>query len=169
MQPGRCRLRPPQPRQRIPATAPAQKAGPRISLPLQCAPLDAGLAELVDALDLGSSAARREGSSPLPRTIKQLHLATRWCTKPLRSGALLFQIFAPIRWCPLLGCQASIIAEAQDCFHFKELLDSESSPLPPQARLLVATERPGQINGRAVEMHVTGTQAAGHCACPPQV
>ena len=32
-------------------------------------PMDAGVAELVDAPDLGSGAARRGGSSPFTRTI----------------------------------------------------------------------------------------------------
>ena len=35
--------------------------------------LDAGVAELADALDLGSSDASRGGSSPSARTIKPLH------------------------------------------------------------------------------------------------
>ena len=45
----------------------------------------AGVAELVDALDLGSSAARRGGSSPLARTIKRpgQRLAARPDERPL--------------------------------------------------------------------------------------
>ena len=39
---------------------------------------EAGVAELVDALDLGSSAARRGGSSPFTRTLKPHVLIMRF-------------------------------------------------------------------------------------------
>ena len=51
----------------------------------------AGMAELADALDLGSSAARRAGSSPVPGTtlilasnpyaVKSFVLVQRWVSK----------------------------------------------------------------------------------------
>ena len=39
---------------------------------------EAGVAELVDVLDLGSSAARRGGSSPFTRTLKPHELTMRF-------------------------------------------------------------------------------------------
>lgn len=54
----------------------------------------AGMAELADALDLGSSAARRAGSSPVPGTSNEIPRSARDFASrlPLRSRLLTGQV-----------------------------------------------------------------------------
>ncbi len=76
-----------------------------ISLPIRAAPDGrlkkvAGVAKLADALDLGSSAVRREGSSPFVRTIQSCGSSSFGRAPPCQGGGGGFEPRLPLHFNP---------------------------------------------------------------------